>query len=473
MANLKPQTQAMRRIRHLHFVGIGGAGMGGIAEVLLAKGYKVTGSDMSENAVTARLRSLNAEIALGHAAENIHHADAVVMSSAVKDDNPEIIAARAQKIPVIKRAEMLAELMRFEQGIAIAGAHGKTTTTSLVATLLIDAGLDPTFVIGGLLNSAGSHAHMGRSHYFVAEADESDASFLYLKPMIAVVTNIDADHMDTYGGDFAKLKSTFVEFLHNLPFYGLAVLCYDDPVVREIMPQVSRPIITYGFDHNADIYAMDYQQNGIQTHFTVCSKDNTPPFNITLNLPGKHNVLNALASIVVAREAGVSVESIQQTLSKFAGIGRRFQIYGDFAYQSGNVLMVDDYGHHPSEVTATIQAARQAWPERRLVMAYQPHRYTRTRDLFQEFVTVLASVDQLVLLDIYPAGEAVIKGAEGQDLLQAICKVAKQAPVFVGKGESLSLALSQVLQAGDVLLTQGAGNIGALAGQLAASELRF
>ncbi len=473
MANSKKRTQAMRRIRHIHFVGIGGVGMGGIAEVLIAQGYKVTGTDLNENRVTKHLTKLGAEIMFKHLAKHVKNVDVVVMSSAVSEDNPEIKAARALRIPVIPRAEMLAELMRYQHGIAVAGTHGKTTTTSLIATLLTEGGLDPTFVIGGLLNSAGSNARMGLGRHCVAEADESDASFLYLNPMVAVVTNIDMDHMGTYLGNFESLKQTFIDFLHNLPFYGLAVLCLDDPIVKEIAPKISRPKITYGFNPKADIYATDYFQDGVRCHFTVQSKDEIPPFQVTLNLPGKHNVLNALASIVVAREVGVSLDVIKSTLENFAGIGRRFQIYGDFDFKGGNVMLIDDYGHHPSEVNATIQAARQAWPKRRLVMAYQPHRYTRTRDLFDDFVRVLSEVDELVLLDIYSAGEEPIRGAEGVTLCNAISAYGKISPTFVPRQAPLQLALNNVLQPGDILLTQGAGDIGGMSAKLAEQKLMF
>jgi UDP-N-acetylmuramate--alanine ligase len=473
---LKPQMnkavgQAMRRIKQIHFIGIGGAGMSGIAEVLLNQGYRISGSDIKASNTTQRLTKLGANIFIGHQAEQIDGADVIVVSSIIDETNPEVIAARAARIPVIPRAEMLAELMRFQYGIAVGGTHGKTTTTSLAATLLIEAGLDPTYVIGGLLNSAGSNAYLGASRYFVAEADESDASFLYLKPMVTIVTNIDADHMSTYGNDFECLKKTFLEFLHHLPFYGLAILCIDDPVIRSLLPQIARPIITYGFSEDADIRASDFKQQGLQTHFTVNWKDKVTDLKLMLNLAGKHNVLNALASIVVAHDAGVEWDVIKNALAKFAGVGRRFQIHGDFQYDNGKVTLVDDYGHHPNEVAAVIAAAREAWPDRRLVMAYQPHRYTRTHDLFNDFVKVLATVDELVLLDIYSAGEKPIPGADGKHLWQALCDVGKVSGVFVENGATIEHALGKVLHPNDVLLMQGAGDIGAMAVRLAKNQL--
>lgn len=461
----------MRRIRRIHFIGIGGAGMGGIAEVLVNQGYHVTGSDIHDNAVTQRLKQLGAAIMLGHAAENIAGADVVVRSTAIADTNPEIAAAHQARIPVVPRAQMLGELMRFRQGIAIAGTHGKTTTTSLVTSLLTEGGLDPTFVIGGLLNSAGTNARLGASRYLVAEADESDASFLYLQPMIAIVTNIDADHMDTYNGDFAQLRKTFIDFLHRLPFYGLAVLCIDDPVVREVLPEVSRPILTYGLSEGADFRAVNIAQQGTKNYFTVI-RPNAAPLMITLNLPGQHNVLNALASIAVATELGITDEAIAEALASFSGVGRRFQIFGEYAWNEGEVLLVDDYGHHPREVAATLQAIRAAWPERRLVMAYQPHRYTRTRDLFEDFTQVLSEVDVLVLLEVYAAGEQPIPGADSRALCRTIRQRGKIDPVFVAEPNELPQALQDILKPGDILLTQGAGNIGSIAARLAAQQLK-
>lgn len=462
------QTAAMARIKKIHFIGIGGAGMGGIAEVLLNQGYIISGSDLSDNTVTRRLTSLGAHIFKGHVAENISGVDVVVKSTAVADDNVEIIAAQQARIPVVPRANMLGELMRFRYGIAIAGTHGKTTTTSLIASLLAEGGADPTFVIGGLLNSAGSNARLGASKYFVAEADESDASFLYLNPMIAVVTNIDADHMSTYNNDFSKLRQTFVEFLHHLPFYGLAVLCHDDPVVREILPQVSRPINTYGFSNEADTFAYDIQQNGIRTHFKAHRKNKNTDLDIILNLPGRHNVLNALAAIAVATEIGIDDAAIKKGLENFAGVGRRFQIHGELPTNNhGKALLIDDYGHHPREIAVTLNAIRAAFPHKRLVMAFQPHRYTRTHDLFDDFANILSDVDVLLLLDIYPAGEKPIAGTDGRALSRAIRQRGKVDPIFIPHVNELPESLTNVLQDGDILLMQGAGDIGGVAAKLA------
>jgi UDP-N-acetylmuramate--alanine ligase len=392
------------------------------------------------------------------------------VSTAIDDSNPEIVAAREARLPIVRRAEMLGELMRYRHGIAIAGTHGKTTTTSLVTSILAEGGFDPTFVIGGLLNSAGTNAKLGGSRYLVAEADESDASFLHLQPMAAVVTNIDADHMDTYGGSFEKLKDTFIEFLHNLPFYGLAVVCGDDAVVRELLPRIARPTITYGFDEANDVRAVDINQQGMQTHFTVL-RPNLPPLAVTLNLPGLHNVLNSLASIAIATDEGVSDAAIISALASFEGVGRRFQQYGNFAWQDGDVCLVDDYGHHPREVEATLKAARQSFPERRLVLMFQPHRYTRTRDCFEDFVQVLSQVDVLLLLDVYSAGEKPIAGADGRTLARSIRARGLVEPIFIEKMEDLATLLPSVLQANDVLLTQGAGTVGAIAIELAQNDL--
>lgn len=463
----------MGRIKHIHFVGIGGVGMAGIAEVLLSQGYRVSGSDLADNALTKRLRSIGAEIYHGHHADYVKNADVVVRSSAVDMNNVELIAARDAHIPIVPRAEMLGELMRFRYGIAIAGTHGKTTTTSLVASILAEEGVDPTFVIGGRLNSAGSNARLGTSRYLVAEADESDASFLYLKPMVSIVTNIDADHMGTYHNNFDELRQAFIEFLHRLPFYGLAILCFDDPVVRSILPDVSRPFYTYGIEEDADFRATLILHKGTSTHFVVERPNGQPRLEVTLNLPGKHNVLNALAAIAVATELKVSDQAIQRALENFAGIGRRFQIYGDFKLQKGgSVTLIDDYGHHPREIAATIQAARLSWPTRRFVMVYQPHRYTRTRDLFTDFCQVLSTPDALVLLDVYSAGEAAIEGADSQALFDAIKTRGQLTPVLVKQHQQLPATLQEVLRDGDVLLMQGAGNIGMLASNLAATELR-
>ncbi|EGM76537.1 UDP-N-acetylmuramate--alanine ligase [Rheinheimera sp. A13L] len=471
MSNTKQQKKnAMRRVERIHFVGIGGAGMGGIAEVLVNEGYKVSGSDIAPNPVVDRLSSLGACIVIGHKAENIEGASVVVVSSAIKTDNPEVAAAIEHRIPVVRRAEMLAELMRFRHGIAIAGTHGKTTTTSLIASIFAEAGTDPTFVIGGLLNSAGTNARLGAGRYLIAEADESDASFLHLQPMASVITNIEPDHMETYQGDFEKMKATYLEFCHNLPFYGVAVMCIDDAVVRELIPQIGRFVITYGFSEDADYVISDFGQTGTQSHFVITDKEGVAS-QIELNLAGRHNALNATAAFAVAKDEGIATDSILAALQKFEGIGRRFEQYGEFETGRGKVLLVDDYGHHPSEVAATLAAARNAWPERRIVMAYQPHRYTRTRDLYEDFAKVLSSVDLLLLLEVYAAGEAAIPGADSRSLCRSIRARGQLDPIYVATPADLPAALADVLQDGDVLLTQGAGNIGALAKQLAATKL--
>ncbi len=475
---LSYELPEMRRIRRIYFVGIGGVGMCGIAEVLLNQGYSIAGSDIRDSAVTQRLRQLGAVIHIGHRESNIDQIDALVVSSAVGEDNPEVVAARAQRIPVVRRAEMLAELMRYRHGIAVAGTHGKTTTTSLMASVLAQAGLDPTFVIGGKLTSAGTNARMGESRYLVAEADESDASFLHLQPMVSIVTNIEADHMDTYGGDFNRLKKTFIDFLHNLPFYGLAVLCTDDAVVRDILPLISRPILTYGLNEEADYRAVDIEQQGMVTRFTVLRPEGQPPLQISLNMPGVHNVLNALATVAVASDEGVSGEAIQDGLGQFQGVGRRFQIQGHFPVtdaasgEQGEVMMVDDYGHHPSEVAATVAAIRQGWPQKRLVMMYQPHRYSRTRDLYEDFVHVLSEADVLLLMDIYPAGEEPIAAADGRSLCRSIRQRGQVDPVFVERGEDVGKLLQNLLRPGDLLLTQGAGDVGMVSLDLAQRQLQ-
>ncbi len=457
---------AMGRVRHIHFVGIGGAGMSGIAEVLANLGYRISGSDLRESPVTRRLAGLGVRIDVGHAAGHVVKADAVVVSSAVGESNPEVQAAREARIPVVPRAEMLAELMRFRYGVAVAGTHGKTTTTSLVASLLADGGLDPTFVIGGRLNSAGANARLGEGRYLVAEADESDASFLYLQPMVSIVTNIDADHLGTYGGDFQRLRATFLEFLHHLPFYGLAVMCLDDANVRELLPEVTRQVRTYGIEQAADVRAVDVTQTGARTAFTV-RINGDEPFAVELNLPGRHNVLNALAAITVADELGVERATIARALSDFQGIGRRFQSYGDLALPGGGFAsIIDDYGHHPSELAAVIQAVRDGWPDRRLVLAFQPHRYSRTRELFEDFARVLSDVDALVVTDVYAAGEEPIAGANARDLCGAIRARGKVNPVFVASIDELVGTLPAVLRDGDMLLTMGAGSIGGVADRL-------
>ncbi len=462
----------MRRVKRIHFIGIGGTGMCGIAEVLLNLSYQITGSDMKAGESTQRLEKLGATVFIGHVAENIRGADVVVVSSAVRENNPEVIAARDARIPIVRRAEMLAELMRYRHGVAVAGTHGKTTTTTMIATVFAAAELDPTFVIGGLVNSAGSNARLGESRYLIAEADESDASFLHLQPLVAVVTNIEADHMDTYGGDFSVLKKTFIEFLHNLPFYGIAVLCIDDPVIRDMIPSISRSVITYGFSDDADFRISAWHKSGMQSQFRVTRQDDGEVFDIELHLPGKHNVLNATAALAVASDEGIASEKIIAGLARYQGVGRRFQIYGDIAVPGGAATLVDDYGHHPTEVAATISGVRQAWPERRLVMVYQPHRYTRTRDLYEDFAAVLSSVDVLLMLDVYAAGEEPIAGADSRSLCRSIRSRGKVEPVFVEKLEQVADVLKSVVRAGDIVLTQGAGNIGAIAAELATKGLR-
>ncbi|CUS40075.1 MULTISPECIES: UDP-N-acetylmuramate--L-alanine ligase [Thalassolituus] len=453
----------MRRVRVIHFVGIGGAGMCGIAEVLLNQGYQITGSDLKASSVTERLAQLGAKVMIGHDADNVKSADVLVVSTAIDASNPEVNAALEARIPVVRRAEMLAELMRFRHGIAVAGTHGKTTTTSLVTSILAEADLDPTFVIGGKLNSAGTNARMGQSRYLVAEADESDASFLHLQPMVSIVTNIDADHMSTYGGDFEQLKNTFVEFLHNLPFYGLAVVCVDDENVRSILPRISRQFVTYGFDEGADYRATELCQDGLFTSFVVQRPGDREPLAIRMRMPGKHNVLNALAAIAVADDEGVADNAIVVALEKFAGVGRRFQVCGEFPFADGDVMLVDDYGHHPRELEVTLDAIRKGFPDRRLVMIFQPHRYSRTRDLYEDFVRVLADADVLLLMDVYPAGEKPIAGADGRSLCGSIRQRGPVDPIFIERDESLELPLKRVLKPGDLLLTQGAGDIGGLA----------
>jgi UDP-N-acetylmuramate--alanine ligase len=458
-----------QKVQRIHFVGIGGVGMGGIAEVLLNLGYPISGSDLQENRMTHHLASLGAKIATGHGARNVRGCDVVVVSSAVKADNPEVVAARRRRIPVVPRAEMLAELMRLRQGIAVAGTHGKTTTTSLIASLLAEGGLDPTFVIGGCLNSAGTNARLGTGRYLVAEADESDASFLLLQPWLAVVTNVDADHMDTYGGDFHRLRQTFKEFLHHLPFYGLAVLCADDPVLRGMLGEVNRPLTTYGLHREADLQACEIRQQGMRTQFQVLRKGRTEPLAVSLNLPGKHNVLNAVAAIAVAQRLGIPDEAIQDGLRRFQGIARRIQDWGEITVDDRRVLLLDDYGHHPREVAATLSAIRDGWPGRRVVVAFQPHRYTRTRDLFQDFVEVLAPLEELLLLEVYAAGETPIPGADGRALHRALC-AAGASPRFVQRASDLPAALPSAVRDGDVLVVLGAGDIGTVAARLAASQ---
>jgi len=453
------------KVRRIHFVGIGGSGMSGIAEVLINLGYQVSGSDLNANAATRRLQALGANIAMGHDAAHVTQADAVVVSTAVQGNNPEVIAARAQRVPVVPRALMLAELMRLKRGIAIAGTHGKTTTTSLIASVLAEGGIDPTFVIGGRLNSAASNARLGQGEFIVVEADESDASFLHLQPVIAVVTNIDADHMDTYQHDFARLKQAFVQYLQNLPFYGSAVLCIDDANVREILPFVSKPIVSYGLAPEAMVRAIDVTHAQGAMQFTAL-REQTAPLPVRLNLPGQHNVLNALAAIAVATELGIPDAAIQKALKEFRGVGRRFQRYGEVKFTQGSYTLVDDYGHHPAEMAATLEAARGAFPGRRIVLAFQPHRYTRTRDLFEDFVSVLSRADALVLAEVYAAGEAPIVAADGRALARAVRVAGKVEPVFVEEIAQMPAAIQRVVQDTDVVLTMGAGSIGAVPAQL-------
>lgn len=453
------------RVKNVHFVGIGGSGMCGIAEVLLNLGFSVSGSDLSSNSVTQRLKKLGAMIFQGHARENLEEADVVVVSSAVNESNPEVMEARSRTIPVVPRAVMLAELMRFRQGIAVAGTHGKTTTTSLIASILAEAGMDPTYVIGGKLESANTNARLGAGEYIVAEADESDASFLHLTPVISVVTNIDADHMDTYGHDFEKLKGAFVEFLQQLPFYGMAVVCIDDPNVRAILPQVSKPIMPYGFSEDARIRATDVVADGARMHFKVTRINGvTTTFDVTLNLPGRHYVQNALAAIAVASELNVPDVAIVKALAEFKGVGRRFERYGEIpARDGGKFTLIDDYGHHPVEMKAVISAARGAFPGRRLVLAFQPHRYTRTRDCFEDFVEVLSSVDALILTEVYPAGEPPIVAADGRSLVRAVRVADKVEPRFVESPVDLPEAILAMAHGGDVVIVMGAGSIGQVA----------
>jgi len=460
------------KVKKVHFVGIGGAGMSGIAEVMLNLGYEISGSDLNEGTATLRLKNLGATVVKGHAAENVAGVDAVVVSSAVKEDNPEVIAARAHKIPVVPRAMMLAELMRLKQGIAVAGTHGKTTTTSLVASVLAEAGMDPTFVIGGRLEAAGSHAKLGSGEFIVVEADESDASFLYLAPVLAVVTNIDADHMETYGHYFGRLRQAFLDFVQHLPFYGTAVLCIDDANVREILPAITKPVTTYGLSEAAQIRAVDVQADGGRMRFRVVRSDAhgtaLADLNVVLNLAGTHNVLNALAAIAVAMEVGASDAAIIKALADFRGVGRRFQRHGDIPLAAGgSYTLIDDYGHHPVEMAATLAAARGAFPGRRIVLAFQPHRYTRTRDCFEDFVKVLSTVDVLLLTEVYSAGEAPIVAADGRALMRAVRVSGRTEPIFVEQPADFPVAIEAVVKAGDVMLIMGAGSIGTLAVTLA------
>ncbi len=470
LAQIRAMVPEMRRVNCIHFIGIGGAGMSGIAEVLLNEGYQITGSDISTNAVTERLESKGATVFIGHQASNIEKASVVVVSTAINEQNPEIQAAREKRIPIVRRAEMLAELMRFRHGIAVAGTHGKTTTTALVTQIYSEAGLDPTFVNGGLVKSAGTNAHLGSSRVLIAEADESDASFLHLQPMATIVTNIEADHMDTYGGDFETLKQTFVDFLHNLPFYGQAIMCIDDPVVRELIPRVSRQVITYGFSEDSDVRIENYRQQGQQGIFTVV-REGKADLEITLNIPGRHNALNASAAIAVATEDDIEDEAIVRALLRTQGTGRRFDHLGEFETGNGVAMLVDDYGHHPTEVDVTIKAARNGWEDKRLVMIFQPHRYTRTRDLYDDFANVLDQVDVLIMLEVYSAGEKPIAGADSRSLCRTIRSRGKVDPIFVSDSSTLPSVLANVLQDGDLVLTQGAGDVGKVAKHLQSLKL--
>lgn len=467
VVDISPTVKSqMRRVRAMHFIGIGGVGMGGIAEVMHHLGFKVSGSDLGSNALTQRLASLGVTVQKGHEAIHVEAVDVVVISTAVPADNPELVRARELHIPVVRRAEMLAELMRFQQGIAVAGTHGKTTTTSLVASILTEGGLDPTYVIGGRLNSSSANAYLGQSDWLVAEADESDASFLHLQPMISIVTNIDADHLSTYDGDFEKLKQTFVEFLMHLPFYGLAIVCIDDEHIQAVLPDVARPIRTYGFSEEADVRASNVQQRGLEMHFDVQFTSGVSIKNVVLNMPGHHNVLNALAAITVSNELGVSEQDIKSALSGFAGVGRRAQAAGTLHFEKGTALLFDDYGHHPTEVAATLAAISGGWPDKRLVVIFQPHRFTRTRDLFEDFATSLATPDVLLLTEVYSAGEEKINGADGRSLARAIRTRGQVDPIFVEDIGDVPEALQNVLRDGDVVLTLGAGNVGSLASSL-------
>ena len=459
----------MRRIKSIHFIGIGGAGMCGIAEVMKNQGYSISGSDIKESVVTQRLQTLGIEVFIGHDSKNIANADVIVVSSAIDRENPEIKAALKAQLPVVRRADMLGELMRYRHGIAVAGAHGKTTTTSLLTMMMTEAGQDPTYVIGGKLNASGKNAALGESRYLIAEADESDASFLTLHPMAAIVTNIDQDHMETYDNSFDKLKAAYIQFLQNMPFYGLAVVCGDDKELYAMIDDIGRPVLTFGFEPHNNVQATDISVEGTKTHFTVLRKDHEP-LRLSLNIPGRHNVLNALAAITMATDEGVDDEAIKRALAKFAGVGRRFEQQACVKKDQGDVLLIDDYGHHPVEVAATIKAARESYPERRLVMLFQPHRYSRTRDCYDDFVAVLSQVDELMLLDVYSAGEAPIVGADTKSLARSIRLRGEVEPMVVDK-ENLKPVMQRVLKAGDILITQGAGNVGQICQELAANDL--
>ena len=476
MVNKVFEAPGMRRIQRIHFVGIGGSGMSGIAEVLLNQGYQISGSDISINPSIRRLEAAGAEIFLGHSKGNIENADVVVKSSAVTLENEEIVAAHESAIPVVRRAEMLAELMRYRHGIAVAGTHGKTTTTSLITSIFAEDGRDPTFIVGGRVNSVGTNAKLGGSRYLIAEADESDASFLHLQPVVSVVTNIEADHMETYGFDFDQLKSTYIQFLHNLPFYGLAVVCIDDPVIQEIMVNIGRPILSYGFSDDAAYRIHSLKIDQRQSQFVIERPDSKPPLEINLNIPGHHNALNAAAAIAVASDEGVPDNSIINGLAKFSGVGRRFEIIGNYPVdrddQQGTAMLVDDYGHHPTELDATIKAVRAGWSEKRLVMVFQPHRYTRTRDLYEDFVKVLSQVDVLLLLEVYAAGEDPIVGATSKNLCTSLRQLGEIDPIYVEKIEDVPGLLGGLVQDHDLVLTQGAGSVSKLVEMLEKSQLQ-
>lgn len=457
------QEKLLGRIKHIHFVGIGGAGMSGIAEVLHNLGYTVSGSDKYESGITNRLQSLGINIVKGHTSEHVDGSDVVVYSSAVGQDNPELQEARLRRIPIIPRAEMLAELMRFKHGIAVAGTHGKTTTTSLIASILAEAGLDPTYVIGGLLNSSGSHARLGKGKYLVAEADESDASFLHLQPVMAVLTNLDADHLENYGGDYQSLQNSFIEFMQHIPFYGLAVICVDDTGNRKIINNIAKPVMTYGVDHDADIQARIIEFNGNKSWFQVSRKNCPDWITVELNLPGKHNVQNALAAISVAHELGIKEGSIINALQKFEGIARRCQLLGEISVEGKKVLVIDDYAHHPREINSTLTAVRNGWPGHRIVAVFQPHRYTRTRDLFEDFTRVLSEADVLLLLDLYPAGELPIAGADSRSLCRAIRLRGSVDPIFVENKDEINAMISGIVEDNDILIVLGAGDVGSVA----------
>lgn len=465
------QVPEMRRIRRIHFVGIGGSGMCGIAEVLHNQGYEISGSDLTLNASARRLQSAGVDIFIGHSEANIEGANVVVKSSAVTMENIEIAAAIAGAIPVVRRAEMLAELMRYRHGIAVAGTHGKTTTTSLLTAIFASDGRDPTFIVGGRVNSVGTNAQLGASRYLIAEADESDASFLHLQPMVSVVTNIEADHMETYNFDFDVLKNTYIKFLHNLPFYGLAVLCIDDPVIRSLLVAVARPTLTYGFSDDAAYQISQVKSDRLQTTFIIDRPDNLGSLQITLNIPGRHNVLNAAAAIAVASDEGISDEAIITGLKEFGGVGRRFEMVGNYPVKDGSAMLVDDYGHHPTELKATIDAVRSGWPEKRLVMIFQPHRYTRTRDLYEDFVEVLCQVDALLILDVYSAGEDEIAGASSKNICGSVRQRGNVDPIYVPSLEAVPDLIAGLVRPGDIVLTQGAGSVTQLVALLTETEL--